>query len=162
MDERVKTAIIGCGNANRSDDGVGSYVVNALYQSLKDKEHIQCHDTGTNGMEVIFKARGCDQLIVIDASTPTGKPGALFQIPGEELASIPNPGLNLHGFRWQNALYAGQKIYREQFPHKVEVYLIEALQLQLGLSLSKPVRQTADRLVTHLLTKLAAKEYIHV
>ncbi|MBB3046862.1 hydrogenase maturation protease [Litorivivens lipolytica] len=157
----MKTAIIGCGNANRSDDGVGSYVVNALHHALKDEANVECHDTGTNGMEVMFKARGCDRLIVIDACTPTGRPGALYRVPGEELACLPDPGLNLHGFRWQNALYAGQKIYREHFPRFVDVYLIEALQLQLGLSLSDPVRQTADHLIQQLLTELAAKEGIH-
>ncbi len=146
----MSIAIIGCGNSNRSDDGVGSYVIRQLQALPGARSDIAFFDTGTNGMEVMFKARGCRELIVIDACESQSPPGTLFEVPGDELQAIPDPGLNLHDFRWQNALYAGQRIFKEQFPKELTVYLIEAQTLKLGLTLSDPVRRTADELVTRL------------
>ncbi len=139
------TAIIGCGNSNRSDDGVGAYIIQHL-QTLPTRRDIRLFDTGTNGMEVMFKARGCQRLILIDASLSGQPSGALHRVPGEQLASAPEPGLNLHNFRWENALYAGRRIFAEQFPDDVCVYLIEAETVALGLHLSEKVKKTADEL----------------
>ena len=146
-------AIIGCGNANRSDDGVGSYVIRQLQNNASLSEDICLYDTGTNGMEVMFKARGSSELILIDACQ-SGRPvGSLFEIPGDQLQHIPEPGLNLHNFRWENALYAGRKIFAGKFPAVVTVYLIEAETLALGLELSASVRRTADELVQRIVQR---------
>ena len=126
------TAIIACGNSNRSDDGVASYVVKQL-ANLPNRADVRLFDTGTNGMEVMFKARGCSTLILIDASDSGQAPGTLCKVPGAELERIPEPGLNLHNFRWENALYAGQRIFGDEFPNDISVYLIEAENLGLGL-----------------------------
>ncbi|WP_372779596.1 hydrogenase maturation protease [Litorivivens sp.] len=143
------TAIIACGNSNRSDDGVASYVVQQL-SSLPARADIRLFDTGTNGMEVMFKARGCSTLILIDASDSGQAPGTLCKVPGAELERIPEPGLNLHNFRWENAVYAGQRIFGDEFPNDISVYLIEAENLGLGLTLSDTVRAAADRLCEQL------------
>lgn len=143
------TAIIACGNSNRSDDGVASYVVQQL-ANLPDRADVRLFDTGTNGMEVMFKARGCSTLILIDASDSGQPPGTLCKVPGAELERIPEPGLNLHNFRWENALYAGQRIFGDKFPNDISVYLIEAENLGLGLELSDTVKAAADRLYEQL------------
>lgn len=143
------TAIIACGNSNRSDDGVASYVVKQL-ANLPNRADVRLFDTGTNGMEVMFKARGCSTLILIDASDSGQAPGTLCKVPGAELERIPEPGLNLHNFRWENALYAGQRIFGDEFPNDISVYLIEAENLGLGLELSDTVRVAADRLCQQL------------
>lgn len=142
-------SIIGCGNTNRSDDGVGIYVVQALIESLGDRyrEHIRLFDAGTSGMDVMFQARGSDALIVVDANQSNSKPGTIFEVPGEELESIPEPSYNLHDFRWDNALYAGKRIYQDDFPNDIKVFLIEAQNLELGISLSDSVKNSADRVV---------------
>jgi hypothetical protein len=50
----------------------------------------------------------------------------------------------LHDFRWDNALAAGRKIFKEDFPEDVIVYLIEAENLALGLELSPVLKRSAD------------------
>ena len=51
--------VIGCGNSNRSDDGVGVFVAQALLQHLQSKPRsdVRVFDAGTGGMEVMFLAR---------------------------------------------------------------------------------------------------------
>ena len=150
-------SIIGCGNPNRSDDGVGSYVIGGLQVEYAARlpEGIRLFDAGTSGMEVMFQARGSDELIVIDASSSGAEAGALYEVPGKELETPHPDGGNLHDFRWQHALYAGRQMYRDDFPEQVSVYLIEVESLALGLELTETVQASADRLVQRLAQRIS-------
>jgi len=145
-------AVIGCGNTNRSDDGVGPKVISALRakRDLGPPEVVQLFDAGTDGTAVMFAARGCSSLIVVDACRPFGQPGAIYEVPGEELEQSYQPSLNLHDFRWDHALHTGRQIYRESFPKDVTVYLIEAENLDLGLTLSPAVERAATILAERI------------
>lgn len=137
-----RTAVIGCGNPNRTDDGVGLHVIQLLNsQPLPDD--IELFDAGTDGMSVLYRARGISRLIVVDARAPECTPGAIFEVPGEVLAAPPPRSLNLHDFRWDHALYAGRKIYADKFPEDVKVFLIEAASLELGIGLTPVVARAA-------------------
>lgn len=146
--------IIGCGNLNRSDDAVGVIIAQGLQQYLAQNPHpkIRVFDCGTAGMEVMFQARGSEKLIILDASCTGSEAGAIFKVPGKELEALPEPSYNLHDFRWDHALSAGRKIFGDDFPQEVTVYLIEAGNLDLGLELSPVVRRSADLVFAELIT----------
>lgn len=152
--------IIGCGNANRRDDGVGSFIASRLLEAVASHafSQVQIFDAGTAGMDVMFQARGSNALIIIDACRSGSEPGAIFEIPGDELVSVPDPSYNLHDFRWDHALYAGRQIFRDDFPTDVTVFLIEAENLGLGLELSPCVRTAADNVVERILSSLQQRE----
>jgi len=137
--------VIGCGNLNRSDDGVGVIVA----QRLLAMQHptsmpVKIFDAGTNGMDILFQARGARKLIIVDASSSGSEAGAVFEVPGHELENCAVPTYTLHDFRWDHALYAGRRIWGDDFPSDVSVFLIEAGSLGYGLDLSAPVSQAAD------------------
>ncbi|NEQ19037.1 MAG: hydrogenase maturation protease [Microcoleus sp. SIO2G3] len=138
--------IIGCGNLNRSDDAVGVLIAQRLQKFLAQHPHLhmRVYDCGTAGMEVMFQARGSKKLIIIDASSTGSEPGAVFKVPGKELEALPEPSYNLHDFRWDHALAAGRKIFKEDFPEEVTIYLIEAKNLNFGLELSPVVHHSAN------------------
>lgn len=138
--------IIGCGNLNRNDDAVGVIIAQRLQQYVAQNPHpnIRVYDCGTAGMEVMFQARGSQTLIIVDASATGSEPGAIFKVPGKELEALPEPSYNLHDFRWDNALAAGRKIFQDDFPQDVTVYLIEAANLGFGLELSPAVEHSAN------------------
>jgi hydrogenase maturation protease len=144
--------VIGCGNSTRSDDGVGVYVAQRLRARLLEdpKPGVRVFDAGTGGMDVMFQARGARRLIIVDASRSGSEPGAIFKVPGAELASEPDAGFSLHDFRWQHALTAGRKIFGAEFPRDVSVYLIEAGSLDFGLELSASVLRSADRVIEEI------------
>ncbi|MBW4612918.1 MAG: hydrogenase maturation protease [Desmonostoc vinosum HA7617-LM4] len=146
--------IIGCGNLNRSDDGVGVIIAQRLQQYLSQNPYpnVCVYDCGTAGMEVMFQARGSKQLIIIDASATGSQAGAVFKVPGKELEALPEPSYNLHNFRWDNALVAGRKIFQDDFPQEVTVYLIEAANLDLGLELSSNIKHSADLVFEEITT----------
>jgi hydrogenase maturation protease len=150
--------VIGCGNCTRSDDGVGVVVAQALQgiQQRDPQPNIRVFDAGTGGMDVMFKARGAEQLIVVDAVRSGAQPGAIFRVPGHELECAPATGFTLHDFRWQHALTAGRKIFGGEFPREVTVFLVEAASLDFGLELSAPVAIAARRVVAEISAMMRA------
>ena len=159
-------AVIGCGNPNRLDDGAGIEVLRRLHARGfdGDAECVRLLAAGTDGMAAMFTARGCRSLIVIDACRSGSDPGAVFEVPGDELEQRYRPSLNLHDFRWDHALYAGRQIFREQFPSDVVVVLIEALTTELGVGLSEPVlaavARVTDRIEVLIRSRLPARPRI--
>ena len=141
-DLKAAIAVIGCGNTNRRDDGVGPHVIGLLKERVLD-DHVALFDAGTDGMGVMYRARGAERLIVIDAKAPEGQPGALYEVPGDVLEAQPPMSFNLHDFRWDHALYAGRRIYGEAFPKDVTVFLVEAESVDYGLDLTSEVEAAA-------------------
>jgi hydrogenase maturation protease len=151
-------AVIGCGNPNRQDDGVGVAVAQRLSERLRRHPvpDVKVFDCGTAGMEVMFAARGADALVVVDACRSGGEPGSVYEVPGEELAQLPTePSFNLHDFRWDHALAAGRKIYGDAFPQEVDVFLVEAAATGFGLEMSPEVEAAADTVYRRLLSRVA-------
>lgn len=144
-----KIVVIGCGNLNRCDDGVGVIVVHRLKEWLRAVPHqdVMTFDAGTGGMDVMFQARGASSLILIDACNSGSAPGSVFMLAGKDLANRPRHGYSLHDFRWDHALYAGEKIFGEDFPSDVTIYLVEVADISLGLEVSPLVSQGADKVV---------------
>jgi hydrogenase maturation protease len=137
--------VIGCGNLNRCDDGVGAIVARRLLAAgFEPSPRIRIFDAGTNGMDILFQARGAKKLVIVDACSSGSEPGAIFEAPGDALGNRPEPSFTLHDFRWDHALYAGRRIWANDFPEDVTVFLIEAQTLDLGLELSDPVARAAD------------------
>lgn len=145
--------IIGCGNSNRRDDGAGPEVLRLLRSDAATADRaapVRLLDAGTDGMAVMFAARGCEMLVIVDACRSGSESGAVFEVPGHELEQPPRSSFNLHDFRWDHALFAGRQMFREQFPAHVKVFLIEAENLEFGIGLSEKVtgavRNVADRI----------------
>ena len=141
--------VIGCGNSNRSDDGVGVFVAQALqsYARQQSRDDVRIFDAGTSGVEIMYQARGARQLIIVDAATTGSEPGAIFKVPAEQLTINNEPVLGQHSFRWDHAIAAGRRIFKDQFPDDVTVFLIEASSLELGLDLTPPVQRSAQKVI---------------
>ncbi len=149
--------IIGCGNLNRRDDGVGVVVAQRLQERLRRHPvpNVQVFDCGTAGIDVMFKAKGSDALLIIDAAVSGSEPGSVYDVPGHELAQPYEPSMSLHDFRWDHALAAGRKIFREAFPSDIRVWLVEAETTDYGLEMTPAVSEAADVVYRRALKHLA-------
>ncbi len=153
-------AIIGCGNPTRSDDGVGCAVVRRLLTELDlSAADVRVLDAGTDGMAVMFAARGADELVIIDASRSGSPAGAISEVPGDVLERPYTPSLNLHDFRWENALATGRLMFAAAFPTRVTVFLVEAASVDYGLTLSAPVTAAADTVVARVVALARAHRH---
>lgn len=151
-------AVIGCGNPNRSDDGAGPAVLRLLLAKEAARDGLRLLDAGTDGMAVMFAARGCRSLFVVDACATGSEPGAIFEVPGNELEARHEPALTLHDFRWDHALFAGRKMYGGEFPRDVTILLIEARTTDLGVGLSPEVAEAASRVAARISEAIASRE----
>ena len=137
--------IIGCGNTNRSDDGVGVWVIREL-ERRRMPDGVRLIDAGTGGMDVMFHLEDTRRVILIDAAQTGAAAGQIYRVPGEQLSTLPPPNnMSLHNFRWQHALAVGRMIYKERFPTDISVYLIQVASLDFGLELSPAVRAGAEQ-----------------
>jgi hydrogenase maturation protease len=134
-------AVIGCGNPTRSDDGVGGEVLRLVAShGFGDlRSGVKLLDAGTDGAAVMFAARSCRRLIIVDACRTGAAPGAVFEVPGDELSDRIGPPLATHEFRWDHAIAAGRRLFRGDFPTDVTVFLIEAESLEFGIGLTPHV-----------------------
>jgi len=103
----------------------------------------------------MFQAQGSTALIIVDASNTGSEPGTIYKVPGDVLENLPDPGYSLHDFRWDHAIAAGRKIFKDDFPNDITVYLIEAENLGFGLGLSESVQRAAERVCEELTTLIA-------
>jgi hydrogenase maturation protease len=145
--------IIGCGNLMRHDDAAGVLVAQRLREWLErdpSTDRVVVYDAGTAGMDVMFQAKGATSLIIVDACRSGSPAGSIFKLGGDELGDRPRPGLSLHDFRWDHAVYAGRTLFREAFPRDVTVYLIEAADTGLGLEVSPEVAGAVEKVVALL------------
>lgn len=160
----MKIAVIGCGNANRSDDAAGLEVIRLLRARLIDPAvaDVMLLDAGTDGMAVMFAAKGCTSLIVVDACRTGSAPGAVYEVPGSELANEAPHTLTLHDFRWDHALYAGRRIFGDNFPRDVLGFLIEAERVELGCGLSRSVAEAAASVALQIEERIAQRRRDHM
>ncbi len=152
-----KTTIMGFGNPIRQDDAVGIYVIQRLKEQLQESEYLQILDMGTSAFEVIFKLKGQDRIILVDAVVNTGEEvGTLYKVPAEELESNieEDPMLFLHHLKWDQALSYAKKILQDDYPNKIDVYLIAINNTKFNLGMSAEARAGAERLAEKLLREL--------
>lgn len=150
----MDTLVIGCGNLLRGDDGVGPILIRRLWE-LGLPEGVRVADGGTAGMDVAFKMRGADEVIIVDAARTGAEPGALFEVPGAELEHLPPlTGINLHAFRWDHALAFGRWLLKDEYPRNIRVYLIEGACFDFGAPLTPVVAVRMEQLAQQLVASL--------
>lgn len=157
----MKTAILGFGNPVRSDDAIGVEVVKSLEKYVTENDPVTLFDMGTSAFEVLFKLKGHDRIIMVDAVINSGhEVGSIFKVPAMELAAEPeeDPMVFLHSMKWDQALSYARKIMRDEFPTDIEVYLIAIEDTRLEVQLSDVVREAGEKVVQKILedVKLSA------
>jgi hydrogenase maturation protease len=146
----IKTAILGFGNPCRSDDGIGIYVIEALAKLFQDREDISVLDMGTGAFEVLFKLKGHDKIILVDAVVNSGEPvGSIFKVPATEVMRTPDndPMVFLHSIKWSQALSYAKKILGDEYPEDIDVYLISISDTRLDMRIDEVVKQAGDKVV---------------
>jgi hydrogenase maturation protease len=154
----LKTAILGFGNPVRSDDAIGTYVVNELQKRLEDREDVSVFDMGTSAFEVLFKLKGHQRIIIVDSVINSNEPdGSLFHLPASAIkAQIQDdPLVFLHGMKWDQALSYAKKMMGDEFPEDtIQVYLVAISETKIEMELSDGVKAAGDKLITTILNDL--------
>ncbi len=153
-----KITIMGFGNPVREDDGVGIYVIKQLQKILGERKDIQILDMGTSAFEVLFKLKGQDRIILVDSVLNTGEPvGTLYKLPADEIVgalSQDHSHLYLHSLKWDQALAYAKKILGDEYPEKIDVYLIAIDSTRFDTEMTAAGKAGAEKLAAKIVEEL--------
>ncbi len=107
-------------------------------------------------MDVAFQMRGVPHVIIVDACTSGSEAGAIFRLNGADAETPPLAGVNLHAFRWDHALAFARWALKDDYPPRIDVWLIEAERLQVGEPLSPAVEAAMFRVCDLLMSEVHA------
>ncbi len=155
-----KTAVLGFGNPDRADDGVGIYVIDQLKKQLGTQENLSIFDMGTSAFEVLFKLKGHDRIILVDAVINTDEPvGTTYKLPASAIESEiqDDPMVFLHSLKWDQALSYAKKMLLDDYPEEIDVYLIAIDSIKFNVGMTPEGKAGADKIVKILLEELSEK-----
>lgn len=154
---RYRLLIIGCGNVLRGDDAAGPVLIRRLWEKQAVSDDVMLSDGGTSGMDVVFKMRDADRVIIIDAAATGAQPGTLYKVPGTALEEVPPiTGMGSHDFRWDHAIAVGRWLLGTRMPTQIDVYLIEGQNYGFGEELSSSVSDAIDKVADLIIAESAA------
>jgi hydrogenase maturation protease len=149
--------IVGCGNLLRGDDAAGPSVVCTI-RAWGCPRGVRLVDGGTAGIDVALQMADAGEVLIIDACTSGSTPGDIFELSGDDVEAPPPAGLNLHEFRWDNAIAFARRLLKDRYPKQVTVILIEASGFDLGAPLSAAVQKSVDALAHDLIARFTSVE----
>lgn len=146
--------VVGCGNLLRGDDGAGPECVRLLVAGGLPPG-VTAIDAGTSGVDVVLGMRGASRVILVDACRSGRPPGSLTSLSASELATLPMDGpLDIHAFRWIDAVRLSQALSGARLPAAVSARLVEGGEFAPGAGLSPPVAAAVARLAGDLRAEL--------
>lgn len=148
----VKISLIGLGNLLLRDEGVGVHAVEALKGKYDFPEEVRLLDGGTLGLDLLHLIEGMDRVLFVDAVDLKKKPGTIAVIEGEDLPSLLEPKLSLHHVGLSDLLFASGFLGTR--PAEIVLIGIQPETMEMGLELSRTVKERFDELLQTVLEKL--------
>ncbi|HWQ61846.1 MAG TPA: hydrogenase maturation protease [Negativicutes bacterium] len=146
-----RTVVAGFGNLLMGDDGIGVHVVRELHgHDLPDG--VELVDGGVASLEVLGTLLDAAKLIIVDALTGGGEPGAVYRLTPADLGAVPaTAGYSLHEFSLPQSLAL---LAETAVLPPIVIYGVEPASLAMGLELSPPAAAAARRVVDLILTEV--------
>jgi hydrogenase maturation protease len=136
--------LIGIGNEYRSDDGIGLNVIRAL--KARELSHTVLVESSGDGAELIEMFSTARMVIVIDAVSSGGKPGAIYRF--DALKNTIPAQLSFqstHVFGLAESIELARVL--DQLPPSLIVYAIEGENFSTGVGLSSKAKVAVRKVV---------------
>ena len=146
----MTTLVVGCGNADRGDDGVGLAVARSVEAA------------GVPGVRVVAGASdpaslmelwaGMDQVVVVDAASSGSAPGTVRRLDPTVEPVPARPAVSSHALGPAEAVELARALGR--LPARIVLYAIEAQDCAHGSPLSPAVAASAPVVVAEILARV--------
>ncbi len=143
--------VIGIGNPDRGDDGVGRLVAQRLRGHLPPGIHIEEQDGGA--APLIEYLRDADSVWLIDAAVSGAPPGTIRRTDCHASDALPTrTGASSHGLGVPEAVALARTLHG--LPRVCMLYTVEGVTFAPGAGMTPAVTDAADALVACLLNEL--------
>jgi len=151
----MKTLILALGNPLRGDDGIGTAVLQHLWETAVWLPDVTFVDGGTPGLETALTLQGYDQVIVIDAAEIGSKPGTWmrFHLADVSLTKQANMNGTLHDAGFAEAVALAEAL--GILPPEIVVYGIQPESLDWEIGLSRSVQKTIPAICRQIKSELS-------
>ena len=157
----AKLKLIGLGQRLRGDDGLGLAVVEA-WQAANPKQstivEVSCFESP--GLTLLEELKSCPAVLIVDAIRSAGRPGQIYRLDQNDLASFGPAAASAHGIGVAETISLGRSLYPGQMPPQIQFIGIEAGSVQVGQPLSQAAKSAipqAVRVVESALEELLAE-----
>jgi len=153
MSDCRRTLVLGVGNRDRGDDGVGPAVTDRLKTMIPEGATVR--DAPADASALMAAWEGASSVILVDACRSGAPAGAIRRI---DAASQPvpadPPGCSTHGFGLAAAINLARAM--GTLPERVVVYAVEAETLDHGAPLSPAVEAAVAEVVSRVADEITA------
>lgn len=146
----MKRVVIGVGNPDRGDDGVGPAVARAVRARVPAEVEVVA--VAGEPTSLLAAWEGADQAIVIDAVSTGAAPGTVLRHDAAEGPLPRRDACSTHGLGLEDAVALGRAL--GQLPRCLVVFGIEAASVTAGDPLSPAVTAALPALVDLVLAEL--------
>jgi hydrogenase maturation protease len=147
----AKILVIGLGNPDRGDDGVGAIAVSRLAGRLPGDVAILTRSGDM--LSLIEDWTGFDAVVCVDAAAPMGRPGSIHRI---DLAAGDLPRdvslKSSHAFGIAEAIALARALGLA--PRDIIVFAIEGLCFESGAAMTPEVAAAADEAAIHITAEI--------
>ncbi|MFN3231341.1 MAG: hydrogenase maturation protease [Alphaproteobacteria bacterium] len=149
-----KWLIVGVGNPDRGDDGVGPAVAASLRGRLSDTVQIRAH--GGEMTTLLDDLERAEAVILVDAAASGSAPGGIHRFTAHD-APLPETvfAVSTHGFGVSQAIEMARAL--GTLPAVCVVYAVEGQQFETGCGLSAPVAAAVPEVSERIVTELEAR-----
>lgn len=143
--------VIGIGNPDRGDDGVGRLVAQQLRNNLPPDVRIEEQDGGAAAL--IERLRDVDSVWLIDAAVSGAPAGTIRCTDCNATDALPaRPGASSHGLGVAEAVALARTLHG--LPRVCLLYTVEGVTFAPGAPMSSAVTEAADALVALVVQQL--------
>jgi hydrogenase maturation protease len=142
-----RVLVVGIGNPDRGDDGLGPAVANRLRERVLPGVHIL--DRGGDILGLIEEWDGFDAVFVVDAAAPVGQPGRVHR-PDLTASEVPVCFArgSTHAFGIAETVELARSL--DRLPRHLVAYLVEGECFDIGAPLSPMVAGAVDEVVRRI------------
>ena len=146
--------VIGVGNSDRGDDGVGRLVARLLRDRAPSGVLIEEQDGGA--ADLVDRLRDADSVILIDAAVTGALAGKIRMIDcTSDTATIPTRGAaSSHGLGVAEAIALARLLHG--LPRVCRLYAVEGVTFAPGAAMSPAVTAAAEELAAKLACELSS------
>jgi hydrogenase maturation protease len=155
----AKLLVVGIGNSDRGDDGVGPLVVRRLGECMPAElaGSVTILERGGDALALIDDWAGRDGVILVDAAAPVSAPGRIHRFNlFEDVLPIEISLSSTHAFGVADAVGLARTL--GLLPNHLIVYAIEGADFGLGTPMTRLVGAAADEVVERIIDELRCLE----